>query len=60
VSISISILILLICILSICMSIEGSEMKQALTGTGVQDFKYLKSWCSKERDIKSVACEVTP
>ena len=34
-------------------SIDGTEIKQALTETGEQDFKYLGSWCTKDRDIKT-------
>ena len=30
---------------------EGTEINQALTETGEQDFKYLGSWCNQDRDI---------
>lgn len=30
---------------------DGTEIKQALTDTGEQDFIYLGSWCTKDRDI---------
>ena len=30
---------------------EHDEIRQALTESGDQDFKYLGSWCNKERDI---------
>ena len=32
-------------------TIEGTVIKQALTETGEQDFKYLGSWCNQDRDI---------
>ena len=34
-------------------SIDGTEIKQALTDTGEQDFIYLGSWCTKSRDIST-------
>jgi hypothetical protein len=34
-------------------TIDGTEIKQALTDTGDQDFKYLGSWCDKTRDINT-------
>ena len=34
-------------------SLDGTEIKQALTESGEQDFKYLGSWCTKDRDIKT-------
>ena len=32
---------------------DGTEIKQALTDTGEQDFIYLGSWCTKDRDINT-------
>ena len=32
-------------------TIDNTEVKQALTETGDQDFKYLGSWCDQSRDI---------
>ena len=34
-------------------SIDGTEIKQALTETGDQDFVYLGSWCTQDRDIRT-------
>jgi len=34
-------------------SIDGTEIKQALTDTGEQDFIYLGCWCTKDRDIRT-------
>ena len=34
-------------------SIDGTEIKQALTVTGDQDFIYLGSWCTQDRDIRT-------
>ena len=34
-------------------SMDGTEIKQALTDTGDQDFIYLGSWCTKDRDIRT-------
>ena len=34
-------------------SIDGTKIKKALMKTGEQDFKYLGSWCTKDRDIKT-------
>ena len=34
-------------------SIDGTEIKQALTETGDQDFLYLGSWCTQDRDIRT-------
>ena len=32
-------------------TIDNTEVKQVLTETGDQDFKYLGSWCDQSRDI---------
>ena len=32
-------------------TIDNTEVKQALTETGDQDFKYLGAWCNQSRDI---------
>lgn len=32
-------------------TLNDNEIKQALTDSGDQDFKYLGSWCDKNRDI---------
>ena len=32
-------------------TLDGNAIQQALTESGDQDFKYLGSWCNKERDI---------
>ena len=34
-------------------SMDGTEIKQALTDTGEQDFIYLGCWCTKDRDIRT-------
>ena len=34
-------------------SMDGTEIKHALTDTGEQDFIYLGSWCTKDRDIRT-------
>ena len=34
-------------------TIDGSDVKQALTESGDQDFKYLGSWCDKSRDMQT-------
>ena len=34
-------------------TVGGCEVKQALTESGDQDFKYLGSWCDKSRDMQT-------
>ena len=34
-------------------TVAGCEVKQALTESGDQDFKYLGSWCDKSRDMQT-------
>ena len=34
-------------------TIDGTEIKQAFTNTGDQDFKYLGCWCDQDRDINT-------
>ena len=36
---------------AIIYTIDNTEVKQALTETGDQDFKYIGSWCDQSRDI---------